>query len=117
MYARLSTVHLLYKIEKVPGNVRELENVIERALILNTTSPLSFEHMNLPIIDVGNSIKEQVSDTDNLDEMTSKYIRRVLTKTNGKIHGKGAVADLLGINPSTLRNRMNKLGIEYRKKS
>jgi DNA-binding protein Fis len=41
----------------------------------------------------------------------------VLSKTNGKIHGKDGAAELLGINASTLRNRMNKLGIEYGKKT
>ena len=45
--------------------------------------------------------------------MVSIHIRKVLTKTSGKIHGKDGAAALLGINPSTLRNRMNKLGIEY----
>jgi hydrogenase-4 transcriptional activator len=33
--------------------------------------------------------------------------------TNGRVHGKGGAAEVLGINPSTLRNRMNKLGINY----
>ena len=55
------------------------------------------------------------SKSDNLDEVTSQHIRRVLKKTNGKIHGAGGAAELLGINASTLRNRMNKLGIEYKK--
>jgi hypothetical protein len=36
---------------------------------------------------------------------------------NGRVHGKGGAADLLGINPSTLRYRMNQLGIPYGRKS
>ncbi|UCG00250.1 MAG: hypothetical protein JSV89_20745 [Spirochaetaceae bacterium] len=45
--------------------------------------------------------------------MITVHIKRILTKTNGKIHGPGGAAELLGINPSTLRNRMNKYGIQY----
>jgi DNA-binding NtrC family response regulator len=98
-----------------PGNVRELQNVVERALILNPSGPLTFEHLTtFQQKEIPND-QGQMSDTTNLDEITSRYIRLTLSKTKGKIHGKGGAADLLGINPSTLRNRMNKLGIEYRK--
>ena len=41
------------------------------------------------------------------------HIQKVLKITNGKIHGPGGAAELMGINPSTLRNRMNKLAIPY----
>ncbi len=51
--------------------------------------------------------------TDNQDEMTSQHIRRILTKTDGKIHGLDGAAERLGINANTRRNRMNKLGVEY----
>jgi len=99
-----------------PGNVRELQNVIERELILNPAGPLSFNQMNPHMQNGTIEIKESFSENDNLDAMTIKHIRRILVKTNGKIHGSGGAADLLGINPSTLRNRMNKLGIEYKRK-
>jgi DNA-binding NtrC family response regulator len=52
-----------------------------------------------------------------LNEVMSQHIRRVLEMTKGKVHGKGGAAELLGINPSTLRNRMNQLGIPYGRKS
>ncbi|MEN8193656.1 MAG: sigma 54-interacting transcriptional regulator [Bacteroidota bacterium] len=97
-----------------PGNVRELQNVVERALILNPSGPLTFSHMNLPKLEE-KEFHEQIIETDNLDEMTSQHLRRILKKTNGKIHGPGGAAELLGINANTLRNRMNKLGIEYGK--
>jgi hydrogenase-4 transcriptional activator len=45
-----------------------------------------------------------------------QVLNRILLKTNGKIHGLGGAAQLLGINANTLRNRMNKLGIGYKKK-
>jgi len=98
-----------------PGNVRELQNVIERTLILNPSGPLTFNHMNLPTHEESREVPNQNPETDNLDEITSRHIRRVLKKTNGKIHGSGGAAGLLGINASTLRNRMNKLKIVYKK--
>jgi transcriptional regulator with GAF, ATPase, and Fis domain len=98
-----------------PGNVRELENVVERALILNPTGPLVFEHLNLPhhisVYEGTESGKQPAL----LDDIISLHIRRVLSETNGKIHGRGGAAEMLGINASTLRNRMNKLGIAYGK--
>jgi transcriptional regulator with GAF, ATPase, and Fis domain len=54
-------------------------------------------------------------DVLNLDDIIVAHIEKVLKKTNGKIHGKDGAAFLLGVNPSTLINRMKKLGIKYRK--
>ena len=98
-----------------PGNVRELQNVVERALILNPSGPLKFNHMNISPRKEENQFQKLSNKSDNLDEITTQHIHGVLSKTNGKIHGKGGAAELLGINPNTLRNRMNKLGIEYGK--
>ena len=50
---------------------------------------------------------------EKLDEVIFSHIQKVLSKTEGKIHGPDGAANLLGINPSTLRGRMNKLGIKY----
>jgi transcriptional regulator with GAF, ATPase, and Fis domain len=100
-----------------PGNVRELQNVVERALILKPTGPLTFDHLNMIPQDDISEGREQTDETATLDEIVSRHIRMVLSKTNGKIHGKGGAAELLGLNASTLRNRMNKLGIEYGKKT
>ena len=100
-----------------PGNVRELENVIERELILNRDGHLVFNQF-IPNKQEASVPFEHTQDNGiyNLDEIISKHIRRVLQITNGRVHGKGGAAELLGINPSTLRNRMNKLGIDYGRK-
>ncbi len=98
-----------------PGNVRELQNIVERELIINPNGPLSFSQMNFELQNENVEIKESKLETDNLDEMTARHIRWILKRTDGKIHGRDGAADLLGINASTLRNRMNKLGIEYGK--
>jgi len=99
-----------------PGNVRELQNIVERALILNPSGPITFEHL-------GPTRAERISHQggssahiSTLDEVLSQHIHQALMKTGGKIHGKDGAAELLGVNASTLRNRMNKLGIRYRKK-
>ncbi|MCD4848613.1 MAG: sigma 54-interacting transcriptional regulator [Candidatus Aegiribacteria sp.] len=96
-----------------PGNVRELQNVVERALILNPGGPLTFKHLNLQQQQKTSDSPELTIEPDNLDEVISRHIRQALSKVNGKIHGPGGAAELLGINPSTLRNRMDKLGIDY----
>ena len=102
-----------------PGNVRELENAIERALIQQRAGgPLSFEA--LPPGAVPGRVGQGQSRDDplvSLDEMNARYIRRALEKAGGKIYGPGGAAQILSINPSTLRKRMNKLGILYGRKS
>lgn len=99
-----------------PGNVRELENVLERALILHRDGPLRFDDLGRPVAGVsdvgasdgGPAILE-------LDQVIAKHITRVLGMAGGKIHGPGGAGELLGVNPSTLRYRMEKLGIPFKK--
>ena len=50
-----------------------------------------------------------------LDAVTAAHIRKVLGQTGGKIHGPGGAGELLGVNPNTLRYKMKKLGIPFRK--
>ena len=101
-----------------PGNVRELENLVERALILSKGDPLTFEDLfgGKPGDRTSTLAKLQEAPL-RLDELVSGHIRRILEMTKGKVHGKGGAAELLGINASTLRNRMNQLGIPYGKKA
>ncbi|MBN1627642.1 MAG: sigma 54-interacting transcriptional regulator [Deltaproteobacteria bacterium] len=101
-----------------PGNVRELENVIERALILNRGGLIRFEDV---VWSGAKGIMEheaiQPNEFQKLDDVNSRHIRQALKMTNGRVHGPGGAAELLGLNPSTLRHRMKKLGIKAGKKS
>jgi PAS domain S-box-containing protein len=89
-----------------PGNVRELANVIERAVIsaqgstLRLAEPLEQTQTIEPAVDL-----------KPLEQMERDHIVRALIKTSGRIEGPAGAALLLGLNPSTLRGRMAKLGI------
>jgi transcriptional regulator with GAF, ATPase, and Fis domain len=97
-----------------PGNVRELENVIERALILNRGETLVFADSFIPKKFGGTTRPAGVTEeSQNLDEVVSSHIRKVLASTHGRVHGPDGAAYLLGVNPSTLRKKMSKLGIDY----
>jgi transcriptional regulator with GAF, ATPase, and Fis domain len=99
-----------------PGNVRELENVVERALIQNrgtkVSSLLSFELSTLPQKGRSSRIQsDQESQFLKLDDAMANHIRQALKIRKGKIDGPNGAAEILGINPSTLRSRMKKLGV------
>jgi len=100
-----------------PGNVRELQNVIERELILNPQGPLSFEHLGTRTPGPAPLSDSPSIESYNLDDIIASHINRVLRLANGKINGANGAAALLGVNPSTLRNRMRKLGVNYGRKS
>jgi len=102
-----------------PGNVRELENTIERALIQHRAGGLlSFEAMlPAPVQDRGFQFQSGPELLPSLDELNARHIRKALEKAGGKIYGPGGAAQILNINPNTLRKRMNKLGIPYGRKS
>jgi transcriptional regulator with GAF, ATPase, and Fis domain len=100
-----------------PGNVRELQNVVERSLILNPQGPISFESLNTNDQRTHRSMHVHAGKVENLDVAMSRHIRLALEQCEGKIHGKGGAAELLGINPNTLRNRMQKLGIKFHRRN
>jgi chemotaxis protein methyltransferase CheR len=88
-----------------PGNVRELENVLERAVI-NSSGP------KLHLVDELQKPSKTVATTQKTMEAVERdHIVRVLRQTNWKVSGKGGAAEILGLNRSTLRARIRKLGI------
>jgi formate hydrogenlyase transcriptional activator len=88
-----------------PGNVRELQNVIERAVILARSSLVRVDPQSLAAALV------PPESTDNLVETERRHILRVLESSQWRIYGRNGAADQLGMNPSTLRSRMKKLGL------
>jgi DNA-binding NtrC family response regulator len=85
-----------------PGNVRELENVVERAMITGS--------WDLPA-SAAAAAPAAVSGNGTLEEMERAHITRVLEQTRWVIEGEHGAARILGLNPSTLRGRLRKLGI------
>jgi transcriptional regulator with GAF, ATPase, and Fis domain len=98
------------------GNVRELENVVERALIRYQGGEISFDEYLSPPTEKTRLHSRPEEPIVPLDYIIAHYIKAVLVKTKGKINGSGGAAELLKIHPSTLRNKMNKLSIKYGKK-
>ena len=96
-----------------PGNIRELENIIERAVIFSKEGILQ--------IDESAFLKpEKIIQQQNLvpmEEMEREHIRRILESTNWIIAGACGAASILNLNSSTLRSRMKKLGIKNPKRA
>jgi len=90
-----------------PGNIRELRNVTERAMIITTGHVL---HLEVPRI--AQSCADQ---SGTLEEVEKQHIIEALKTTGGRVSGKGGAAELLGINPKTLESRMQRLGIQRNK--
>jgi transcriptional regulator with GAF, ATPase, and Fis domain len=88
-----------------PGNIRELENVIERALIRTTGETLQLDYPLQP----SGSTPQSTGQT--LDAVQRQYIEKVLRECGGRINGAGNAAVRLGLHPNTLRFRMKKLGV------
>jgi formate hydrogenlyase transcriptional activator len=89
-----------------PGNVRELENIIERAVILSDGSTLQLDEG----LDATPSPHPNI-ENKRLEEVERTHILSVLKETNWRIRGTDGAAAILDINPSTLRSRIQKLGL------
>ncbi len=95
-----------------PGNVRELQNIVERALILSHGDTLEFPELSEAQPVPGSSgLPARSWSPRTLDHAVADHIREVLEHVGWRVSGPGGAADLLEMNPSTLRFRMKKLGI------
>ncbi len=87
-----------------PGNIRELRNVVERAMILSQGKTLLIQ---LPKIENLPSFSGMT-----LEAFERQHILEILEKTNWRVRGQNGASELLGLKPSTLESRMKKLGIQ-----
>ena len=95
-----------------PGNIRELKNLIERAVILCQHDTLQ---VDLPetAIHTGDSYHQPASATrHNLNEVEKAHILQVLDSSRWRIRGAGGAAEVLGMKPTTLESKMARLGIK-----
>jgi formate hydrogenlyase transcriptional activator len=106
-----------------PGNVRELQNVIERAAVISTGRRLQLPeqwalaeswkgsaNVSTPTTEVKYADKRPLEE-GSLDQVGRNYILQILEQTGWRVEGPKGAATILGLNPSTLRSRMLKLGI------
>lgn len=92
-----------------PGNIRELEHFIERAVILSDGNRISFSGLD-------HTLAHSISGDDlpmvSLVDMEREYIEKILNATHRKVSGPNGAASILGLKPTTLFFRMKKLGIK-----
>jgi formate hydrogenlyase transcriptional activator len=120
-----------------PGNIRELQNLIERAVVLSQGPVLRLDRALLPAValDAVTTLPESVGDAPGkpgrdragripstssvpgdaltLEEVERHHILRVLQQTRGVIEGPKGAAKILNLHPNTLRSRIKKLGIKH----
>ncbi|MCM2356810.1 MAG: sigma 54-interacting transcriptional regulator [Geobacteraceae bacterium] len=89
-----------------PGNIRELRNLVERAMILSNGATL--------VVDVPEGAAATAAPPMTIAGMERLHITSVLEKTGWRIRGKNGAAEILGLKPTTLNSRMKKLGIKRR---
>jgi transcriptional regulator with GAF, ATPase, and Fis domain len=107
-----------------PGNVRELQNVIERAAVVSTGRTLQLPEAwaaaedwkavrawPAPKVD-GAQLPARLFEGRSLEQVGKNYILRILEQTGWRVEGPRGAAMILGLNPSTLRSRMVRLGIK-----
>lgn len=93
------------KLYDWPGNIRELENIVERAVITSTGNQLNIECLLPAIRDNNKDISE------NMEDVERAHILQILERTSWKVSGTEGAAERLGMNRTTLLSRMKKLNI------
>ncbi len=101
-----------------PGNIRELENIIERAVLLSNGSILELGNELSSCLSMGDSAIPNRDPTHEsgrltLEQVEERYIRETLDVTGWRISGRKGAAEILGLHPNTLRSKMERLGIKH----
>jgi len=96
-----------------PGNIRELQHVLERAFITSTDGRLTLDLEDRPPSPPAaeDALPPPILTAAQLRQLEADNIRRALREVNGKIYGSDGAAALLGLKPTTLASRMKSLGI------
>ena len=94
-----------------PGNIRELENIIERAMILSRNGVLEYGEW-IPTEKITESTNGITTPVSKLEDVEKEHIIETLKKTGWKVSGEKGAAKILGLNATTLEARMKKLGIK-----
>ncbi len=109
-----------------PGNIRELQNIIERAVILCSGSVFRLDQDLVPAVNTAETMKSQClprlpavkadpsTPPITLEEAERQHILSVLEHAKGVIDGPNGAAKILDMHPNTLRSRMKKLGVQRR---
>jgi formate hydrogenlyase transcriptional activator len=90
-----------------PGNIRELENFIERCVILTQGDELTVPHSELR----KSELRTAISSTTTFEQAERQAIVDALKGSSGKIAGNGGAAERLGLKRTTLQNKMRRLNI------
>lgn len=93
-----------------PGNIRELEHLIERSTLLAFGDEIS--EINLPSNTAINILPSETGVLQSLEDMERNHIMQTLQTCGGKVFGPGGAAEILKIPPTTLYSKMKKLGIQ-----
>jgi DNA-binding NtrC family response regulator len=95
-----------------PGNIRELEHLIERSLLMATDDVI--ENIDIPKIPSAGATQGQEGyRVRTMEEMEREHILEILKLCKGKIFGEGGAAEMLNIPSTTLNSKIKKLGIKY----
>lgn len=101
----------LLEMRPWPGNIRELENIIERAVVLNHGPKLEISEWQENSILGNTQTPNPEAGFETLAQHERKHIVAALARTNGRVTGASGAGKLLGINDKTLQSRMRKLGL------
>ena len=93
-----------------PGNIRELEHLIERSILLATGDEIT--QVNLPENTIIAASPSETGGLQSLEDMERSHIMQALQTCGGKVFGPGGAAEILKIPPTTLYSKMKKLGIQ-----